>query len=83
MTSTSGQDLRKYVEEVEYPALTEDLVAAAEARGAPTEVMERLRSLGEQQFGGPEAVLTTLRSPRQPGRVPDSPAASGANGGAS
>ncbi len=83
MTSTSVQDLRKYVEEVEYPAFTEDLVAAAEARGAPTEVTERLRSLGAQQFAGPEAVLSRLRPPRRPGRVPDSPAASGANDGAS
>lgn len=58
-----------YIEGVEYPAYTQDLLAAAEARGAPEEVMERLRSLGAQHFAGAEAVRAALMRPQETGRA--------------
>ncbi len=59
----TGQ-LRRFIEGAEYPARTEELVAAAEEREAPQEVIEQLRGLGPQRhFPGPEAVIAALYVP--------------------
>ncbi len=66
----TGQ-LQKYIENVEYPARTEELVAAAEEHEAPQEMIEQLRGLGPQRhFPGPEAVIAALyRPPPGPGQA--------------
>jgi hypothetical protein len=45
-----------YLEQVEFPATKEDLIDAADAAGAPQELIECLQSLDGEQFAGPEAV---------------------------
>ncbi len=71
MAPESAEELRRYIEGVEYPARTEEVVAGAEERGAPQEVIEQLRSLGPQRhFPGPEAVVAALyRPPPGPGQA--------------
>ncbi len=37
--------VRRYLEDVEYPASQQELVSTAESNGAPTALIERLRNL--------------------------------------
>jgi hypothetical protein len=56
------EDMRQYLEDVDYPASKEDLVSAAEGNGAPDELVERLRTLGRPTFSGPDEVVAELES---------------------
>ncbi len=64
----SSEEVLQYVGEVEYPAYTRDLLTAAEVRGAPQDVVERLKALGPQQFVGPTAVSAALERPQETGK---------------
>jgi hypothetical protein len=55
-------DVRQYLEGVEYPASKEDLATAAEGNGAPDELVERIRTLGRPDFSGPEEVVAELEA---------------------
>jgi len=56
------EDVRQYLEGVDYPASKEDLASAAEGNGAPEELVEGLRTLGRATFSGPEEVVAELES---------------------
>jgi len=53
-------ELQKHLKGVDYPASRDDLVSAAESNGAPEEVIEALRSAGQETFDGPTAVQSAL-----------------------
>ncbi len=55
-------DARQYLEGVDYPASKEDLASAAEGKGAPEELVARLRTLGRPDFSGPDEVVAELES---------------------
>jgi hypothetical protein len=53
-------ELQKHLKGVDYPASRDDLVSAAESNGAPSEVVEALRSTSKDSFDGPTAVTEAL-----------------------
>ncbi len=53
----SPANLEKFLKGVHYPAQKNDLVSTARDNGAPSELMDILRQMPEQQFGGPQDVM--------------------------
>ena len=53
-------ELQKALSGASYPASKADLVALAEANGAPEEIIEALQASGAEQFDGPDAVQKEL-----------------------
>ena len=53
-------ELQKHLKGVDYPASRDDLVAAAEANGAPDDLVSALRSANQESFDGPTAVQSAL-----------------------
>ncbi len=53
----SPANVQKFLEGVSYPASKDDLIERAEENGAPEEVMETIRSLPADRFGGPQDVM--------------------------
>lgn len=53
-------ELQKHLKGVDYPASKDDLVSAAQSNGAPSEVVEALRSSSKDSFDGPTAVTEAL-----------------------
>jgi uncharacterized protein DUF2795 len=51
-------DVQKHLAGVDYPATGVDLARKAESNGAPEELVERLRSIGE--VDGPDDVMEEL-----------------------
>jgi hypothetical protein len=60
--NVSPVDVQKHLRGVSYPATREELVLAAENRGAPEEVVETLQALAAEVFEGPENVMEELES---------------------
>jgi len=59
----SSEDIRQYIEEVDYPARAQDLLAAARNSDAPEEVVERLGGLPtNDQFSDPDEVTEELEN---------------------
>jgi len=55
------QEIRVLLQRVDYPATREEVLAAAERRGAPAAVTQRLRALPEHRYGSVDAVMDALR----------------------
>ena len=53
-------ELQKHLKGVDYPASRDDLVQAAEANGAPEDIVDALRNAGKDSFDGPTAVQEAL-----------------------
>ncbi|HOS28952.1 MAG TPA: DUF2795 domain-containing protein [Desulfomonilia bacterium] len=49
----SAAELEKYLKGVDYPASKSDLVSKAKANGAPSEVIDMINSLSQDQFNSP------------------------------
>ena len=56
------EDVRKYLEGVEYPASKEDLASTAESNGAPEELVGMIQTMDRAEFSGPEDVIAELRA---------------------
>ncbi len=54
-------DVQKHLKGADYPASGEDLASTAESNDAPGELVERLRSLGDEDFSGPDQVMAALK----------------------
>ncbi len=52
-------DVQKHLKGVEYPATGDELAAEAEANGAPSGIVEQLRSLAGE-LDGPDDVMRQL-----------------------
>lgn len=65
MASETEQDVRQYLESVDYPAGKEDLVYVARINDAPQGYIERLVDLQRIECSDPEEVVEALDSPRQ------------------
>lgn len=52
----------QYLEGVEYPASKGDLISAAEANGAPAQLVEMLGTMGRPDFPGPDEVVAELEA---------------------
>jgi len=55
-------DVKQYLEGVDYPASKDDLATSAEANGAPDELVQRLRTMGRPDFSGPDEVVAELEA---------------------
>ena len=55
-------DAQQYLEDADYPASKEDVVASAESNGAPEELVERIRALSTPEFSSADEVVTDLRA---------------------
>ncbi len=55
-------DAQQYLEDADYPASKEDVVASAESNGAPEELVERIRALSTPEFSSADEVVTELRA---------------------
>ncbi len=64
ITSETEQEVRRYLEGVQYPASKDDLVSAAESNDAPEELIERLVDLTIKEYSGPEEVAVAVDSRR-------------------
>ena len=53
----SPANVEKYLAGVNYPAKKEDIVNKAQNNGAPEEVLEVIKQLPMNQFGGPQDVM--------------------------
>ncbi len=54
---TAPANVQSYLKGVHYPSKKEDLVNTARHNGAPKEIVEVLRKLPEDEFGGPQDVM--------------------------
>ncbi|MDQ3965215.1 MAG: DUF2795 domain-containing protein [Actinomycetota bacterium] len=69
MTSESEQDIKQYIEGVEYPVGTFDLITAVEDNGAPAEIVDRLNQLpNDAKFSSPDEVVEGLENIEKSGR---------------
>lgn len=55
--NVSPAEVQKYLGGMSYPASKDDLVETAEEAGAPSEVMEMIERMPEQEYGGPQDVM--------------------------
>jgi len=53
----SPANVQKYLSGVGYPADKQDLIEAARRNDAPDEVMQTIRKLPEEHYGGPQDVM--------------------------
>jgi hypothetical protein len=54
---TSPANVQNFLKGSHYPARKEDLVATAKHNGAPKEILDILKGLPEDEFGGPQDVM--------------------------
>ncbi len=54
-------DVQKHLKGTDYPTSTEDLASIAKNNNAPSELVERLRDLPDQQYTGPDDVQEALK----------------------
>ncbi len=55
-------DVREYLEGVEYPASKEDLISTAENNGAPEDLLEMIGTLDRPEFSSEEDVIEELQA---------------------
>lgn len=56
------QDIKQYLEGIEWPATKEDIANQVESNGAPGMVADQIRQrLPEGEFSGPKEVLGALK----------------------
>ncbi len=65
--SETEQEVRSYLEEVEYPASKDDLVSAARSNDVPQEFIKGLVSLAIREYSDPKDVAMALDSHRGSG----------------
>jgi len=54
-------EVQKHLKGADYPASGEELASAAEQNNAPKELVEKLRSFGDERFSGPDKVMAALK----------------------
>jgi hypothetical protein len=53
----SAANMQKFLKGQKYPAQKEELVKTARDNGAPKEIVDWVRNLPEDEFGGPQDVM--------------------------
>jgi hypothetical protein len=53
-------EVQKHLSGIEYPASKSDVIATAEANGAPQEILEALQAADGEEFDGPDEVQAAL-----------------------
>ena len=69
MASESKQNIGQYLEGINYPAKTFDLVTTAESNGAPAEAIDRLDQLpNNAEFSSSDEVVKQLENIEKAGK---------------
>ncbi len=53
----SPANVQNHLKGVHYPARKDDLIATAKRNGAPKEILDIVKGLPEEEFGGPQDVM--------------------------
>ncbi len=54
-------DVQRHLKGADYPATGEELASTARSNNAPGDMVEKLRSLGDEEFSGPDKVMAALK----------------------
>jgi hypothetical protein len=54
-------DVQKHLKGADYPASGEQLAQTAQGNDAPDDLVDKLRSLGNEEFSGPDKVMAALK----------------------
>ncbi len=65
MASETEQELRRYLEGIDFAASQEDLVAMAMNNGAPEELIDELEELPRKEFEDLEEVVEAIKDLRE------------------
>ena len=65
MASETEQELRRYLEGIDFVASQEDLVAMAMNNGAPEEFVDQLEELPRKEFEDLEEVVEAIKDLRE------------------
>lgn len=60
MASETEQEIRRYLEDLQFPASKDDLVSAAKSNDAPEELIKQLVDLPKEEFSDPEEVAEAV-----------------------
>jgi len=60
VVSETEQEVRRYLEDVQYPASKDDLVSAARSNDAPQELIKKLVNLTIKDYSDPEEVAVAV-----------------------
>ena len=60
MASETEQEIRRYLEDLQFPASKDDLVSAAKSNDAPEELIKQLVDLPRKEFSGSEDVAEAI-----------------------
>jgi hypothetical protein len=72
--ASETEDVRRYIEGVDYPTRAQDLLAAARSSDAPEGVLERLEQLPTNaQFSDPDEVAEELQNLQGTGNQGEAP----------
>jgi hypothetical protein len=61
----SPSNVQTFLKGVSYPAKKDDLLKAAKNNGAPREIVDILKGLSAEEFGGPQEVMKGYGEERQ------------------
>ncbi len=56
-SNVSAADVQLYLKGISYPAHKQDLIDTARDAGAPSEIMQTIEQLPQDEFGGPQDVM--------------------------
>ena len=65
MASETEQELRRYLEGIDFAASQEDLVSVTMSNGAPEELIEQLEDLPSKEFSDLEEVVEAIKDLRE------------------
>ena len=54
-------EVQKHLKGMSYPASKDDLVSTAQQNGADENLLEQLRTMGREDFSGPDDVMEALK----------------------
>ena len=54
-------EVQKHLKGMSYPASKDDLVSTAQENGADENLLEQLRTMGREDFSGPDDVMEALK----------------------
>lgn len=55
--NVSPAEVQKYLHGISYPAQKEDLIESARDAGAPREVVNMIKNMPDEEYGGPQEVM--------------------------
>ncbi len=54
-------DLQKYVQDVNFPISKDDLMSQIQGKGAPSDMVDKIRNSDMAEFNGPQDVMSAVQ----------------------